>query len=74
MAILEAATGHHPTWAVQFDVSGRIDGTAAVHQMIARLLQLGGVATDDSPVTVSIGSAMGPPAFGFGTTSPSCCS
>ncbi|MER6536092.1 hypothetical protein ABT215_20250 [Streptomyces sp900105755] len=47
MAILEAATGHHPTWAVQIDVSGRIDGTAAVHQMIARLLQLGGVATDD---------------------------
>ncbi|MFF3989931.1 hypothetical protein ACFY0B_35815 [Streptomyces sp. NPDC001797] len=47
VAILEAAIGHHPTWAVQIDVSGRIDGTAEVHQMIALLLQHGGVATDD---------------------------
>lgn len=47
VAILEAAIGHRPTWAVQIDVSGRIDGTAEVHQMIALLLEHGGVATDD---------------------------
>lgn len=28
VAVLEAAVGHHPTWAVQIDISGRIDGTA----------------------------------------------
>ncbi|MGW2556310.1 hypothetical protein [Streptomyces sp. NPDC001635] len=47
VAILEAAIGHHPTWAAQIDISGRIDGTAEVHQMIALLLEHGGVATDD---------------------------
>ncbi|MFE3516476.1 hypothetical protein [Streptomyces sp. NPDC059166] len=47
VAVLEAAVGHHPTWAVQIDVSGRIDGTAEVHRMIALLLEHGGVATDD---------------------------
>lgn len=47
VAILEAAIGHHPTWAVRIDISGRVDGTAEVHQMIALLLEHGGVATDD---------------------------
>ena len=47
VAILEAAVGHHPTWAVQIDISGRIDGTAEVHHLIALLLEHGGVATDD---------------------------
>ncbi|GAA4033289.1 hypothetical protein GCM10022232_93910 [Streptomyces plumbiresistens] len=47
VAILDAAIGHHPTWAVQIDISGRIDGTAEVQQMIALLLEHGGVATDD---------------------------
>ncbi|WP_331446650.1 hypothetical protein [Streptomyces xanthochromogenes] len=47
VATLEAAVGHHPTWAVHIDVSGRIDGTAEVHRMIALLLEHGGVATDD---------------------------
>ncbi|MFJ3086729.1 hypothetical protein [Streptomyces sp. NPDC086838] len=51
VAILEAAVGHHPTWAVQIDISGRIDGTADVHRMIALLLEHGGVATDDYPPT-----------------------
>ncbi|MFJ8506301.1 hypothetical protein [Streptomyces avermitilis] len=44
---LEAALGHHPTWAVQIDISGRIDGTAEVHQLVTLLLEHGGVATDD---------------------------
>lgn len=47
VAILDAVIGHHPTWAVQIDISGRIDGTAEVHQMIALLLEHGGVAMDD---------------------------
>jgi hypothetical protein len=47
VAVLEAAVGHHPTWAVQIDISGRIDGTAEVHQLVALLLAHGGVATDD---------------------------
>ena len=32
---------------MQVDISGRIDGTAEVHQLIALLLEHGGVATDD---------------------------
>jgi hypothetical protein len=32
---------------VQIDVSGRIDGTAEVHQLVALLLEHGGVAIDD---------------------------
>src|SRR6516164_5586544 len=30
VAVLEAAVGHRPTWAVGMDLSGRIDGTAEV--------------------------------------------
>jgi hypothetical protein len=47
VTVLEAAVGHHPAWAVQIDISGRIDGTAEVHQLIALLLEHGGVAIDD---------------------------
>jgi hypothetical protein len=47
VAALDAAIGHHPTWAVQVDTSGRIDGTAEVRQLVALLLEHGGVATDD---------------------------
>lgn len=47
VALLDAAVGHHPAWAVQIDISGRIDGTAEVHRMAALLLAQGGVAFDD---------------------------
>ncbi|GAA3250318.1 hypothetical protein ACFO1B_40045 [Dactylosporangium siamense] len=47
VAVLEATVGHRPTWAVQIDISGRIDGTAEVHQLVALLLEGGGVAIDD---------------------------
>ncbi|MGW0665363.1 hypothetical protein [Streptodolium elevatio] len=47
IALLDAAVGHHPAWAVQIDISGRIDGTAEVHRMAALLLAQGGVAFDD---------------------------
>ncbi|WP_159002190.1 hypothetical protein [Streptomyces sp. NRRL B-3229] len=32
---------------MQIDISGRIDGTAEVHRMVALLLEHGGVAIDD---------------------------
>lgn len=47
VAVLEAAVGHRPRWAVQIDISGRIDGTAEVHQLVELLLEHGGVAIDD---------------------------
>jgi hypothetical protein len=47
IAVLEAAIGHHPGWAVQIDISGRIDGTTEIHQLAALLLEHGGVAVDD---------------------------
>jgi hypothetical protein len=47
VAVLEAAVGHRPTWAVQIDISGRIDGTTEVHQLVQLLLQYGGFAFDD---------------------------
>ncbi|MGY1455350.1 hypothetical protein [Streptomyces sp. SS8] len=47
VALLDAALGHHPTWAVQADISGRIDGTAEVRHLAALLLERGGVAFDD---------------------------
>jgi hypothetical protein len=34
VAVLEAAVGHRPTWAVRIDISGQIDGTAEVHQVV----------------------------------------
>jgi hypothetical protein len=55
VAAVEGALGHHPTWAVQIGISGRIDGTAEVHQLVALLLEYGGVATDaysDRPWTL----------------------
>ncbi|GAA4976227.1 hypothetical protein GCM10023205_49150 [Yinghuangia aomiensis] len=47
VALLDAAVGHHPTWAVQIGISGRIDGTAEIRHMAALLLAHGGVAFDD---------------------------
>ncbi|MFI5964745.1 hypothetical protein ACIA8J_21535 [Streptomyces asoensis] len=47
VALLEAALGHRPTWAVQVNISGRIDGTAEVRDLAALLLRRGGVAFDD---------------------------
>ncbi|MBG7702562.1 hypothetical protein HCJ76_31980 [Streptomyces sp. MC1] len=47
VTVLDGALGFHPTWAVRIDISGRIDGTAEVHQLIALLLEHGGVAIDD---------------------------
>ncbi|WP_437095015.1 hypothetical protein [Streptomyces sp. enrichment culture] len=47
VALLETALGYHPTWAVQVDVSGRIDGTAEVCHLAVLLLRRGGVAFDD---------------------------
>ncbi|RCV51638.1 hypothetical protein [Marinitenerispora sediminis] len=47
MAVLEAALGYRPTWAVQIDVSWRIDGAAEVRHLVALLLAAGGVALDD---------------------------
>ena len=47
VAVLEGVVGHRPSWAVQVDISGRIDGTAEVHHVVALLLEHGGVAVDD---------------------------
>ncbi|WP_405476422.1 hypothetical protein [Streptomyces sp. NBC_00009] len=47
VAVLEGAVGHHPGWAVQIDISGRIDGTTEIHQLVALVLVHGGVAFDD---------------------------
>jgi hypothetical protein len=47
VAALVAATGTRPGWAIQIDVSGRIDGTDEVHQILTLLLGRGGVAFDD---------------------------
>ncbi|MFE3461896.1 hypothetical protein ACFXKD_30505 [Nocardiopsis aegyptia] len=47
VAVVEAALGHRPDWAVVVGVSGRIDGTAQVRRLAALLLDSGGVAVDD---------------------------
>ncbi|GAA0993599.1 hypothetical protein GCM10009551_056160 [Nocardiopsis tropica] len=47
VAVLEAVVGRRPAWAVQIDVSGRVDGIAEVHRAVALLLAHGGVAVDD---------------------------
>ncbi|GLY54580.1 hypothetical protein [Lentzea sp. NBRC 102530] len=44
---LTAAFGGRPSWAVQIDVSGRVDGTEQVRRLVLALLDAGGVATDD---------------------------
>ncbi|MFD9258899.1 hypothetical protein [Streptomyces sp. NPDC059538] len=44
---LEAALGSRPSWALQVDISGRIDGTAEIRNLASCLLQEGGVAVDD---------------------------
>ncbi|WP_370368558.1 hypothetical protein [Catenulispora sp. GP43] len=45
--LLEAALGSRPFWALQVDISGRIDGTAEIRGLVSCLLQRGGVAVDD---------------------------
>jgi hypothetical protein len=45
--LLEAALGYHPTWELQVDISGGIDGTAEIRELLAHLLREGGVAVDD---------------------------
>lgn len=47
LAVLHAAVGRRPDWAVIIDVSGRVDGTAEVHRLLGLLLARGGVAFDD---------------------------
>ena len=47
VAALVAVTGERPGWGLQIDISGRIDGTDAVHQLIHLLIEPGGVAFDD---------------------------
>lgn len=50
LAALESAVGRRPGWAVQIDISGRVDGTPEVHQLLGLLLARGGVAFDDYTV------------------------
>lgn len=47
VAAVETAMGARPGWAIQVDISGRIDGTAEVVWLAGQLLSRGGVATDD---------------------------
>jgi hypothetical protein len=47
VAALVSVTGQRPEWALQIDISGRIDGTDEIHQILALLLDHGGVAFDD---------------------------
>jgi len=47
VADVDAALGYHPTWALQLDITGRIDGTDEVRGLAALLLDHGGVAYDD---------------------------
>ncbi|GHJ47514.1 hypothetical protein Cs7R123_48560 [Catellatospora sp. TT07R-123] len=47
VAALTAALGRRPGWAVQVDVSGRVDGTAEIRWLVGLLLEAGGVAMDD---------------------------
>lgn len=44
---LDEALGQHPTWALQIGVSGRIDGSTEVRDLLSHLLRAGGVAVDD---------------------------
>ncbi|WP_326783459.1 hypothetical protein [Streptomyces sp. NBC_00151] len=44
---LEASLGSRPSWALQVDISGRIDGAAEIRNLASCLLQEGGVAVDD---------------------------
>ncbi|MEV4299409.1 hypothetical protein [Microbispora rosea] len=44
---LTRACGHRPGWALQVDVSSRVDGTAEVRSLTLALLAQGGIAMDD---------------------------
>ncbi|MFD3687183.1 hypothetical protein ACFWTE_20490 [Nocardiopsis sp. NPDC058631] len=47
VAVLETDLGHRPEWAVQADISGRVDGTAEIRRLVELLLEHGGRAVDD---------------------------
>jgi hypothetical protein len=47
VAVLEAAAGRRPAWAVSIDISGRIPGTAEACRVAGWLLERGGFAVDD---------------------------
>ncbi|MEU2610610.1 hypothetical protein ABZ570_03330 [Micromonospora sp. NPDC007271] len=44
---LSRACGRRPSWALQVDVSSRVDGTVEVRRLALALLAHGGIATDD---------------------------
>ncbi|MBC6449230.1 hypothetical protein [Actinokineospora xionganensis] len=44
---LAAAIGHRPAWAVDIQVSGRVDGTEQLGRLVLTLLDAGGAAMDD---------------------------
>lgn len=46
-ASVKTAAGQQPAWAVEITVSGRIDGSQEVCDLVTRLLSNGGFATDD---------------------------
>ncbi|MEU0490374.1 hypothetical protein ABZ249_14200 [Nocardiopsis sp. NPDC006139] len=47
VARIDAALGRHPDWALQVDVSRRVEGAAELLPLLALLLEHGGVAADD---------------------------
>ncbi|MFC5185961.1 hypothetical protein [Actinomadura harenae] len=47
VTVLDAALGHHPAWAVQIGVPGRVEGTTELHHLAELLLAHGGVAMDN---------------------------
>ncbi|MER7443866.1 hypothetical protein [Micromonospora avicenniae] len=44
---LSRACGRRPSWVLQVDVSGRVDGTVEVRRLTLALLTQGGIAMDD---------------------------
>lgn len=45
--LVDTALGYHPTWALQVNISGRIDGTSEIRAFAAQVLNHGGIAVDD---------------------------
>ncbi|MEV7550926.1 hypothetical protein AB0N89_15000 [Amycolatopsis sp. NPDC089917] len=41
------AIGHRPDWAIEIEVSGRVEGTGQLRRLVLTLLEHGGVVTDD---------------------------
>ncbi|OOC02148.1 hypothetical protein [Amycolatopsis azurea] len=44
---LTVTIGHRPDWAIEIEVSGRVDGTEQLRRLVLTLLEHGGVVTDD---------------------------